>query len=286
MRKIPTRKAGNISIVGKIREVSFIDKKEIEKEIEQIDMQIDIAKRDVINAPDGRLRIAHKRGTEQYYLVSEDSDNLGKYISKKNADLIRSLAQKDYACKTINYMKKKKKMLESMRDMVVSFDDDKIYNKLNDSRKKLISPYYIPDDDYIKNWLSESFETKAFEEEEPEILTERGERVRSKSEKIIADKLLMLGVPYKYEHPIVLIGVGTVYPDFTLLDIKKRENVLLEHFGMMDNPTYCENAIRKINSYQKNGYYEGENILYTFETLKNPINIKNFENVMRNRFGI
>lgn len=277
--------AGNM--VGKVSlEVDIIDIKEFEREIKRIDNLLDLAKKDVCNAPKGRLRIAHNHGTEQYYHVSVDSDMSGKYISKKNSDFVHLLAQKDYASRFIKYLEQKKKYLENIRDRIKSYDDNKIYEDLNDSRKRLISPYYITDMEYIANWIAEPYEAKKVQEEQPEIITERGERVRSKSEKMIADKLLMLGIPYKYEHPIYLADVGVVYPDFTLLDIKNREDVLLEHFGMMDNSTYCENVIKKINAYQNNGYFMGKNILYTFETYKNPSNMKNIEIMIRRKFGV
>ena len=250
----------------------------------QIDTLINLAEKDVKNAPKGRLRIAHNHGNEQYYHVSEDTDVLGKYIRKKNYDFICMLAQKDYARKTIEALELKKKCLYSIKDIISSFDDNKVYRELNEDRKKLISPYYISDKEYLEKWNAEVYETKSFQEEQPYMITERGERVRSKSEKMIADKLLMRGVPYKYEHPLYLSGMGVVYPDFTLLDIINREDVVLEHFGMMDNYTYCENAIKKMNVYQRNGFHPGKNILYTFETKKNPIDIKNFEIMIRNRF--
>lgn len=47
------------------------------------------------------------------------------------------------------------------------------------------------------------------------ILTDRGERVRSKTEKIMADYFYRKGIEYKYEQPIYLKGLGTVYPDFS-----------------------------------------------------------------------
>ncbi len=247
---------------------------------------INIAERDVQNAPKGRLRIAHNHGNAQYYYVSENTDYLGKYIRKKNCDFIHLLAQKDYARKTIETLEQKKKILCSIKDTILDFDENKVYRELNEDRKKLVSPYYISDKEYIEKWNAEVYETKPFQEEQQYMITERGERVRSKSEKMIADKLLMLGVPYKYERPLYLSRIGVVYPDFTLLDITNREDVVLEHFGMMDNNSYCENAIRKINGYQRNGYYPGKNFLYTFETYKNPVDIKNFEIMIRNRFHL
>ena len=250
----------------------------------RIDNLLSLAEKDVKNAPKGRLRIAHNHGNEQYYHVSEDTGVSGKYIRKKNYDFVRALAQKDYARKTIDALENKKKCLYNIKDIISSFDDNKVYRDLNEDRKKLISPYYISDKEYLEKWNAEVYETKPFREEQPYMITERGERVRSKSEKMIADKLFMLGVPYKYECPLYLSGMGVVYPDFTLLDIINREDVVLEHFGMMDNYAYCEKAIKKINVYQRNGYNLGKNILYTFETNKNPIDIKNFEIMIRNRF--
>lgn len=49
------------------------------------------------------------------------------------------------------------------------------------------------------------------------------ERVRSKSEKILADYFYRRKIPYKYECPLTLKGVGTVYPDFTFLSPKTKK---------------------------------------------------------------
>ena len=111
---------------------------------------LSLAEKDVKNAPEGRLRIAHNHGNAQYYHVSEDTDVLGKYIRKKNYDFVRMLAQKDYARKTIEALEYKKKCLYSIKDIISSFDDNKVYRELNEDRKKLISPYYISDKEYLE----------------------------------------------------------------------------------------------------------------------------------------
>ena len=66
--------------------------------------------------------------------------------------------------------------------------------------------------------------------------TSKGERVRSKSEVIIADVLNREGVPYRYEYPIYIKGIGKIYPDFTVLNIGIRKEMIWDHFGMMDDP--------------------------------------------------
>ena len=65
--------------------------------------------------------------------------------------------------------------------------------------------------------------------EDIEILTEKGESVKSKSEKIIADKLNMMNIPYCYEVPLYLKGYGYVKPDTrrVLLKCSNKERVLL-----------------------------------------------------------
>ena len=80
------------------------------------------------------------------------------------------------------------------------------------------------------------------------------------------------GIPYRYEYPIYLRGVGRIYPDFTVLRVQTRQEVFWEHLGMMDDPVYLENAIKKIVAYEQNGIFPGDNLILTYETKKNVIN--------------
>lgn len=54
----------------------------------------------------------------------------------------------------------------------------------------------------------------------------------------------------------------TVYPDFTILKMKERREIIWEHFGMMDKPDYQEAAIKKLSRYYENGYFDGKRIWY------------------------
>ena len=91
--------------------------------------------------------------------------------------------------------------------------------------------------------LKEEYQGKGFKETDPFIYTERGERVRSKSEKILADYFYSHNIPYKYEHPLYLTGFGIVYPDFTVLSQRTRHEMYWEHNGRMEQ-YFCG---RKIN---------------------------------------
>lgn len=113
------------------------------------------------------------------------------------------------------------------------------------------------------------------------IITEKGERVRSKSEKILADYFYRNNIIYKYEKPLFLKGYGTVYPDFTFLSRKTGEEIYWEHEGMMDKSDYAKTAVKKLESYQKNGIYLGERLIATFETEQTLLNSQIIEQLVK-----
>lgn len=95
--------------------------------------------------------------------------------------------------------------------------------------------------------------------------TKKNERVRSKSEVIIANLLNMMNLPYRYECALV-VGDRKIHPDFTILDVENRRQVYLEHCGMMDTPNYAKSAVERINLLALNNICIGENLICTFET--------------------
>ena len=81
-------------------------------------------------------------------------------------------------------------------------------------------------------------------------------------------------IPHRYESPIFLRGIGIVYPDFTVLNVRLQKEFYWEHFGMMEHQEYAEYAIQRIGIYEKNGILPGNQLILTFETKRNPINQK------------
>ena len=102
-----------------------------------------------------------------------------------------------------------------------------------------------------------------------------------KTEKILADYFYHAGISYKYEHPIFLKGFGVVYPDFTFLSRKTGEEIYWEHDGRMDDPEYARKAIRKIETYEKNGIFPGQKLILTFETLQDGLDMKVVESLVK-----
>ncbi|WDU78840.1 RecQ family ATP-dependent DNA helicase [Lysinibacillus sp. G01H] len=91
--------------------------------------------------------------------------------------------------------------------------------------------------------------------------TEKGDKVRSKSEVIIANALFNKNVPYEYEKALLTPNGKQMSPDFT---IKLNEKTyFLEHIGMLNNEQYSERWLEKRKLYDE--YYK-ENLLITYES--------------------
>ena len=83
-------------------------------------------------------------------------------------------------------------------------------------------------------------------------------------------------IPYRYECELVL-GKSTFYPDFTIKHPVTDEILYWEHFGLMEDKLYCQNAYRKLQVYADNGIIPGKNLIVTFETRNNPFSYSDAE---------
>ena len=251
-------------------------------ELEKI---INDAQKRLKKAPQGHIRITEKNGKPHFYYKGEKmGKGNGQYMKKAEGELIRNIAQKDY---DIRVVKKAQERVKAINAFLVKYEDTSLkqmYQKTNQYRKELICASVISDKEFIKQWQSVKYVGKSFQEDGPEFMTEKGERVRSKSEKIIADKLYMLGIPYRYEYPLVLDGNVKVYPDFTILKMPERKEVYLEHLGMMDDMEYVNSTIYKLNTYEKNAIYLGVQLFVTYETSRKALNVRALDDMIKKVF--
>lgn len=240
---------------------------------------VEKAKTGLASAPDGHLRISKDKNKIRYYHCTED--NSGIYIPKSDKDLPTKLAQKTY---NLSVAKKAESRLKQIRKITRDYSDDEIeelFTSLHADRQALITPVVPTSKHLLGEWYAEEYQGKEFQEGSTVILTEKGERVRSKSEKILADFFYRRNILYKYEKPLYLKGYGTVYPDFTFFSRATGKEIYWEHEGMMDKPEYARMAVRKIGSYQKNGIYPGERLILTFETEQSVLNSNNIEELVK-----
>ncbi len=252
--------------------------------IREIENQLNIISRYLKNAPEGHLLAYRHRKSIQYNLIipSKDDHSIQTriYVRKDRMAEAQAMAQKEYCIRAKIYLEKE---LALLRKLIAFYKDDKLFDSyygIPTLKHSLIHPLWESDEVFRKNWEETTFEKKKFSDEEYEFITEKGERVRSKSELLIANLLHRLNIPYRYECALKL-RERTIYPDFTILDIENRKEIYYEHFGMMDDQTYSDHAIKKIYLYEKNGFYQNDRLFMTFETRQNPLNLRILEHRLR-----
>lgn len=231
--------------------------------------------------PHGKLRCTSSNGTDQFFVD-------GKYMSKKNTEIVRSIAQREYYEEIIPVLRNTIRKLQMIEKLYDNHTLENCYNRQCDARKKLVVSAIMTIDEIIKQFNEEKYEPGIFEEhDKTEFYTIKGERVRSKSEMIIANELYRYNVPYHYKMPIQLQYWGklvTRRPDFTVINPRNGKRYIYEHLGMMDNLDYVEANMKKIELYEKNGYLIGRNLVLTHETSKQPLNIAIVDSYIENFF--
>lgn len=232
--------------------------------------------------PEGaRLRAVRHRNGYQYFIKIKEYGKNGKYIKKNERKKAEILAQIEYDEKLIVVLKNMLVDLNKWQELCIDNPFAIAENQMIDAKKELIYSHYTSDENYVIRWKNQEYEGLGFREGFPEYYTRRGLRVRSKSEVIIADILDELFIPFLYEKPLQL-QTGMVHPDFTLLNIKDRSEVYWEHFGMMDDIEYRNNALLKIRKYEESGFYQHDSVIWTFETGSYPLNTKELRKMIKN----
>jgi len=237
--------------------------------------------------PQTHLRIGKSNGVVQYFEISEKEDNKGTYISKSQINKAQEIAQSQYNKKLIRLLSRQIKALDIFTKNFFEDEMTQLYKKLPLERRKLINPVTLSDKEFAKNWLTLSYDGLYFDSEESLLFTAKGERVRSKSELLIAEALSRRGIPYRYEYPILLEINGqeiTVHPDFCCLNLRTRKEIFWEHFGLMDDSDYSQRVVVKLNTYTQNKIFLGHNLIATFESARYPLSSKVVEKIIDEYF--
>lgn len=209
-------------------------------------------KQQVNGGPQDSLRVVTKHNKVrpplyQYYLITKKNDTQGKYLKREQTPLAAAIAQKDYEKALLAEQRRELQFLESTITRYIPEEPEAVYEGLHPGRKLLVKPTVITDSQYISQWLNKTFDPNSFPKK-PQMKTASGTLVRSKSEMIIADCLYEAGIPFIYEYPFKF-GMNTYYADFYCLNPQTREEFVWEHFGRMDDPSYCKHTIAKIRDY-------------------------------------
>ena len=258
----------------------------LEKMLKGIDMFLSVA-------PEGYLKWQNKNGKTYYYqqymqdvpMIADktmDTENFDKwkrkYIRKRDIGIVAALAQKNYYSSVKPLVQKQLKELKQFVNKYPKENLEEIYEALSVERKRFVKPLQVSVKQKIIQWEAEVYEKNTKYSENLKFETDQGELVRSKSEVIIANLLYQNQnhMLYKYERPLEMTIEGRskiVYPDFTILSKRTGKIIYWEHAGRMDDPYYVNDFVKKMNTYVTNGLLPGKDVILTYETQNNPLEI-------------
>jgi len=225
--------------------------------------------------PEGHLLIRTNKNTVQYY-TKDTGNKYGQYLGKDKQDLVKALAQKRY-----NHLLEDaaQKELEAIHRCIqelkgCSFNPTGIYDDLPDQIKQFVDTDMAMSPEEVEKWQNQYFELNHPREGRDEMTTLNGEKVRSKSEIIIADRLRHYNVPYIYEKSFDEGWQGKYrdFPDFTCLNRRTGKTYYWEHCGKFDDPKYTESLMLRIQRFANHGIYLGSELIVTMETSQFPLN--------------
>ena len=239
------------------------------------------------NAPAGSVRIVQRRNNVlQFYRKEEAGDYQGTYMPREEDSLARRLVQKDYDQRAIEKAKGELRLIRQFQTSLQKKSTDTAFAALDKNRQTLVTPATLTDSQYAECWQNQPYRKKKISGDLPQLTTDRGEFVRSKSEVIIANSLKSKNVPYRYEYTLVIEREEDIedfcefHPDFYCLNVRTRKEYAWEHLGMMDDADYAARAVEKLALYSANGYFPGKNLIITMESKSSPISSQEIRRVI------
>lgn len=218
--------------------------------------------------PEGKLICAKCGNYTKWY---QSDGHHSTYLPKEERNLAEQLAYKKYLSLKLEELKQEKSAITYYLRHYPSKERPSIKLLSSESRfSELLNSYLTPDSNELDNWSNDPYEKNPLYPEQCIHKTINGVYVRSKSEATIAMLLHTHKIPFRYEAPLTL-GETILYPDFTIRHPITGKYYYWEHFGMMDTPSYIDNATNKLNLYASNGITPGVNLITTYESLKHPL---------------
>lgn len=231
----------------------------------------------IMQLPEGWINVKVRNGNTYFYLCGSGKNDI--YLAPQNQDLIEKLVQKDYLKKVLKEARQELQAIERMLKIYPDTRAEDVFTLLPETRKMYATPINICDDSYAVKWMETPYKHKPFKKDAPVFKTLKNERVRSKSEVIIADRLREKGIPYRYECPLK-IGNKVIHPDFTILRMSDRRILYHEHCGKMGDPVYTEDLITRAKDYNKAGIILGDRLFYTFESETTPLDMTLLDSII------
>ncbi len=195
------------------------------------------------------------------------------------------IRQSRYDEEMLRVLEKNRKLLEKVAGKILKYDPDSIDARLNPLYRDhtgLVNkaPGIVSADE----WERIGNKRNNYSLPDDSNITTDGTKARSKSELVIYAIIKGYRVVFKFDVEIKLkneLGqTVTVCPDFIIL-CDDGSIIIIEHLGMLNDPKYFENAMKKIHLYLINGYKLNETLFLTADSMSGKINAEAVDELIR-----
>lgn len=230
----------------------------LEEERRKRDLMIDEFKK----LPKGELTIRKSAGKYFFYRgyrgkwigIGKDSDLKQKLVRK--CILKNMIAACDINCKLLD-----QSIVLSRK--TADLKGRSLHGITYERIRRLFPTAYYAYSEEQRRWMVSGSYRNHFNEAGLKYVTACGIKVRSKSERIIADLLAEHHIAFRYEAEFVT-DRGSLFPDFMIMR-RDGKIVIWEHLGLMDDADYYRKACDKIERYRMEGFTQHTNLICTYE---------------------
>jgi len=232
-----------------------------------------------------------KQSKHCYYDAILPDSKKRRYLGNESNEKVLNVKRYRYAQKASEIIETDIEVLESLIRNYISPDYNNINNCLPvtyqtslsvDNTENAFSTSLPPE--AIK-WMQVLKEEKAsyppYKPEQLRFEALDGTKMRSLGEVIIANFLLMSGIPFVYEAPMKING-ELVLPDFRILSlIDLKSTIIIEHQGMIFTEDYPYKFIRSLRLYLQSDLVINQNLFFTFTDEKGRLDIRQLTEIIR-----
>ncbi len=258
---------------------------EIEDLLYDFRKRLEIVDKEIGECPEGHLIQSSRNGRPDFIQITETDSGRHRSAINKKPEIIQGLARKRYlqeeAVMIKNNICEVEKFLKKYKDIT----PESIIAKLPVKLQQLPETYFfagsgkLPDNS-VKEWMGEEYVQSDFRPWEKTHTTSTGIKVRSKSEVVIADKLALHGVPFRYEEVIYIENYRFV-PDFIMM--VQGELKYWEHCGKVNDLGYMKKHNWKLERYEKAGIVPWKNLILTYDDENGGIDSRIIESEIMNK---
>lgn len=232
-----------------------------------------------------------KKSRHCYYDVILPGSRKSTYLGNESNETVLNVKRYRYAKKAVEIIETDIEVMESLIRNYISPDYNNINSRLPatyqtslaaDNSDEAFSTALPPDAvKWIQDLKKEKEKYPPYKPEQLKYEALDGTRMRSLGEVIIANFLLMAGIPFVYEVPMKING-EPVLPDFRILSlIDLKTVIIIEHQGMIFTEEYPYKYIRSLRLYLQSDLVINQDLFFTFTDEKGRLDIRQLTSILK-----